>query len=172
MKRVILILCIFGLLTMPAFSAKKGHLSVNAKAELYNPPGEDIVAPMLTVQARYRLNAFIAIVGSGSWTKYEVSDVDVTFVPVSVDGELHPLGTNIFDPYVGVGLGVNYRQAEEADPELDIGADILGGLIWKPEGHFGIDVSVKYRIEDLANPGDSGSWSVGGGVTGSWETDI
>lgn len=172
MKKTILLMCIFAIIAAPVVAKDKGKLSVTAKAEVYNPPGEDIIAPMFTVQARYRMSAFLAIVGSGSWTKYEVSDVDVTFVPVSVDAELHPLGNNTFDPYVGAGLSANYRQAEETDPELDIGADILGGLIWDPGGNLGVDVNVKYRIEDLANPGDSGSWSVGGGVTGSWETDV
>jgi len=172
MKKLLLILCIFAIAVAPMFAADKGHLSVNAKMELYNPPGDDIVAPMFTVQARYRLSAFLALVGNASWTKYEVSDNDVTFVPVAIDGELHPLGRKTFDPYIGVGLGANYRQVESLDPELNIGANLLGGLVWNPEGHFGVDVSVKYRIEDIANPGDTGSWSFGGGVTGSWETDL
>jgi outer membrane protein W len=172
MKNLILILCIFALVAAPAMAKKKGHISVNAKMELYNPPGDDLIAPMFTVQARYRMSAFFAAVGNASWTKYKIAGNDVTFVPLSVDGELHPMGKSTFDPYLGAGIGANYRQVETQDPEINIGADLLGGLIWKPEGYFGVDVSLRYRIEDIANPSKSGSWTVGGGVTGSWEKDL
>jgi len=168
MKKAIIILCLIAIIVTPAFAKKKGHLSVTAKASIYNPPGDDLLAPMFTVEARYRMSAFIAIVGSASWTKYEISDIDYTFVPVAVDGELHPLGNQTFDPYAGAGLALNFRQPESGDPDINIGAEILGGVTYKPKNNFGVEFDVKYRIEDLANPGDSGSWSVGGGVTGSW----
>jgi len=116
-------------------------------------------------------------VGSGSWTKYDFNDAEVMFVPVAVDGELHPLGKGTFDPYVGVGLSFNYRQYDYSPPtddetELNVGTEFLGGVSYKPSNQFGFEFDVKYRIEDLANMNDSGSWSVGGGVTGSWEQDL
>ena len=77
MKKAILILCIFAIAVAPAFAKDKGHISINAKMELYNPPGDDLIAPMFTVQARYRMSAFLAIVGNASWTQYKLSLIHI-----------------------------------------------------------------------------------------------
>ncbi len=176
MCRIVITLCLFAVLISPVFADKNGHISITAKAELYDPPGDANIAPMFTVQARYRMSAFLAIVGSGSWTNYDYSGADVTYIPIAIDGEAHPLGRSVFDPYGGAGISFNYRQYDydevEDETDLTIGVELLGGVTYKPKNNFGFQFDVKYRIEDIANPGDSGSWTVGGGVTGSWEADI
>ena len=177
MRKIVFCVIILAVLAAPTFAKEKGHISVTAKAEIYNPPGDDLIAPMFTVAARYRFSSFLAAVGSGSWTKYELDGADVTFVPVAVDGEVHPLGKGVFDPFLGAGIAFNYRQydyspPQDDDTELTMGAEFLGGISYKPKNQFGFEFNFKYRIEDIANASDSGSWSLGGGVTGSWEKDL
>jgi hypothetical protein len=177
MRRITLFAIIIAILVAPAFSKDKGHISVTAKAEIYNPPGDDLIAPMFTIEARYRFNAYLAAVGSGSWTQYDLGEAEVTYVPVAVDGEVHPLGRGVFDPFAGVGLAFNYKQYNYSidgndETDLTLGTEFFGGVSYKPKNQFGFELNFKYRIEDVVNAGDSGSWSLGGGVTGSWEKDL
>ncbi|MCK5833516.1 outer membrane beta-barrel protein [bacterium] len=176
MKKFILMILVV-LLASVAFSADKGHISLTAKVEIYDPPGSAKIAPMFTIKGKYRFNAFLAATGSGSWTQYNYNDAEITYIPIAVDGEVHPFGIGVFDPYTGVGLGVNFRQydytAEQDDKtELTIGAELLGGVTYKPKNQFGFEFDFKYRVEDIANANETGSWSLGGGVTGSWEKDL
>ena len=177
MRKTTLIFVIAAMLSFSLFAADNGHISINAKVSIYDPPGDASVAPMFTLQARYRLSAFLALVGSGSWTNYEYDGADITYIPVALDGELHFLGRSTFDPYAGIGISFNYKNYNYDPPtgdetDLTLGADILGGITYKPTGNFGFDLEAKYRIEDIANIEDSGSWSLGGGITGSWEKDL
>jgi len=176
-KKVLLLIVISAILLMAATTnADRGHISVTARAEIYDPPGPAKIAPMFTIEARYRLSAFIAATASGSWTQYSDNDANITFIPVSVAGEVHPFGKGVFDPYAGMGIGFNFRQFEysgsDDEAELNLGLEFLGGVTYKPKNQFGFAFQFKYRIEDIANAGDTGSWSFGGGVTGSWEKDL
>jgi len=172
MKHVIVLLLVVCLLALPAFAKRdKGHLSISAKASIYDPPGDAGITPMVTVSARYNLSAFIVAVGSVSWTNYS----NTTYIPVTADGELHPLGTAAFDPYAGAGLSANYYQFSgggSTSTELKLGTELYGGIAYHPSGMIGFEGEAKYRIEDIAHAGDTGSWSLGGGITGSWEKDL
>jgi len=159
-------------------SSARGHLSVTAKANLYDPPGSAGTTTMLTVEARYRLSSFVSLVGSGGWTSYSHSGADVTYMPIAVDGIIHLMGIAEFDPYAGAGVSLNYRSYDydgTLDDKTDVtgGVEMLTGVSYRPGGSgFGIDFDIKYRIEDVGNPSDSGSWSIGGGITGTFETDL
>ena len=172
MKQVIVLLFVVCLLAVPAFAKRdKGHLSITAKASIYDPPGDAGITPMVTIEANYNLSAFIVAVGSVSWTSYD----NTTFVPVTADGEFHPLGTAAFDPYAGAGISANYYKYSGGgitSTELKLGAELYGGIAYHPSGMIGFEGEVKYRIEDFGNIADSGSWSLGGGITGSWEKDL
>ncbi|RKZ29465.1 hypothetical protein DRQ36_08505 [bacterium] len=176
MRKTIIVFCIAGLLIAPAFAIEKGHISVTAKASIYDPPGDAGIAPMFTLEARYRLSAFLAIVGSGSWTTYDYNSADITYIPVAIDGELHPLGTATFDPYAGAGISFNYYEYDydtgADDTEITLGIEALGGLSYKISDNFKFEFDCKYRIEDITDAGNTGSWSTGGGITGSWEKDL
>jgi hypothetical protein len=172
MRIIVIITIVVCLLALPAFAKRdKGHLSVTAKASIYDPPGDAGITPMITVEANYNLSKFIVAVGSVSWTSYD----NTTFVPVTAAGELHPLGSAAFDPYAGAGLSANYRRFSASglsDTDLTLGLEFFGGIAYHPGGMIGFEGEAKYRIEDIAHAGDSGSWSLGGGITGSWEKDL
>jgi len=176
-KNKLTFVILIALAAATGFGKSDSHISLIARAEIYDPPGSAKIAPMFTFEGRYRFNAFLAATGSGSWTQYGYDDADVTYIPVSVDGELHPFGKGVFDPFAGVGLGFNFRRfdysgVQDDETELTLGLEFLGGVTYKPKNQFGFDFNFKYRIEDIANAGDTGSWSFGGGVTGSWEKDL
>ncbi len=179
MFRFLILLVLPVVMVLPASAGSaKGHLSVTAKANLYNPPGDADIATMLTVEARYRLSSFVSLMGSGGWTSYSHAGADITYMPVAVDGIFHFMGMSEFDPYAGAGLSLNYRAYDYDDTRNDKtditgGAEILTGISYRPgDSGFGLDFDIKYRIEDIGNPSDSGSWSIGGGVTGTFETDL
>lgn len=178
MKRIFIFILIVLAITAPLYGkSKKGRLSVKAKMSLYDPPGSAKVAPMFTLEATYRMSAKLAISGSGSWTSYPDGDANITFIPIAVTGEVHPLGYSVFDPYAGAGLAGNLRQIDYEEPikdktEFKLGTELFGGVSYKPKGFLGFELELRYRIEDIANPGDTGSFSVGGGITGTWETDL
>ncbi|MCU0611577.1 MAG: outer membrane beta-barrel protein [Candidatus Eisenbacteria bacterium] len=167
MRPAIAVLGLLLLLAVPAPAAEKGHISVTATASIYNPPGDAGTSPMLGIQANYWLSSYVSLAGNVSWTKYD----DVTYVPIAVDGIFHPLGSASLDPYVGAGLGLNYRSWEN-ETDMTGGAEFLAGLAYRPGGSLSFDFEAKYRVEDLSDTANSGSWSFGGGVTGTWSGDL
>ena len=171
MRFSIVVLSLLLILAVPVSAAEKGHISITATASIYDPPGDAGASPMIGVQANYWLSSYVSLAGNVSWTKYDDGDLSVTYVPVAVDGILHPLGSSKFDPYVGAGLGVNYRSWED-ETDTTMGVEFLTGLAYRPGGSMSFDIEAKYRVEDLGDTGNSGSWSFGGGVTGTWSGDL
>lgn len=177
MYRCFFVLGVCILMVTPALGGEGGKLTITARASIYNPPGDADTAPMVNIDAAYRLSSMVSVVGSGGWTSYSASGTDITFIPLSVTGRVHFLGVSTFDPYAGAGLAMNLRSYDypaPLDDETDVtgGMEILGGVSYRPGGGFGVDFDIKYRIEDLSDMGDSGSWSLGGGVTGSVSLDL
>ncbi|MBN1426240.1 outer membrane beta-barrel protein [Candidatus Fermentibacteria bacterium] len=171
MRPAIVSVALMLMLALPALAAEKGHISVTATASIYDPPGDAGASPMLGLRANYWLSSKVALAGNVSWTKYDDAGTSITYVPVSIDGILHPLGSAKFDPYVGAGLGLNYRSWAD-DSRTDAGVEFLAGLAYRPGGSMSFDFEVKRRIEDLSDTKDSGSWSFGGGITGTWSGDL
>lgn len=167
MRALAAVSILFSVVAFPAFAAEKGHISITATASIYDPPGDAGATPMVGVQVNYWLSSYVSLAGNASWAKYD----DITYVPVSVDGILHPLGSSKFDPYVGGGLGVNYRSWENKT-DTTMGVEFLAGLSYRPGGSLSFDVEAKYRVEDLGDTADTGSWSFGGGITGTWSGDL
>jgi hypothetical protein len=173
MKSGIALLLVFGIMVSTAQTQPaKGQLTVTIKANAYNPPGDADMTTMVTADARYRLSTYVSLAANIGWSTYDVSGADITYVPIGFDGIVHFLGFSALDPYAGAGLTLNYRSYDYTgdmndDTDMTGGMEFLTGLSYRPRGgNFGLDFDIKYRIEDLSEAGDSGSWSIGGGVTG------
>ncbi len=171
MRSFLIILGVVLVFALPAMAREKGHISVTATASIYDPPGGAGASPMLGLQATYWLSSRLSLAGNVSWAMWVESGQSVTYVPIYVDGIFHPLGAARLDPYVGAGLGANYHSYPDKS-ETTAGIELLGGLSYRPGGSFSFDFEVRRRIEDLGNTKDNGSWSFGGGITGTWSGNL
>ncbi|RKZ33328.1 hypothetical protein DRQ33_04430 [bacterium] len=166
---------IFALIFIVLFSCveakkKQGKLSVNASVSVFDPPGDVSSALLFEVSAKYKLSNKVTTEMSVGWSQYESGGQNVTLIPVQLNGELHPLGRGMFDPYVGCGIGAYFTQTGE-DVTATAGVQGLGGLSFSPQDNFSFSVEIKYMLTDVTDP-ESGGWSLGGGADINWETPL
>ena len=178
MKKVLCILILLFLAAGSFADEDRGRLTIAGRVSIYNPPGDADAAPMVNLEAQYRLSSMISLVASGGWSKYESGDVDITFIPIETRVQIHPFGRMALDPHFGGGVALNMRSYDypagvEGD-ESDVTGGLLfnGGLSYRPSSGFGVDFDLIYRIEDISEMDDSGSWSIGGGVSGNVSFDL
>jgi len=157
----------FGAVLLLIGSAEaKGRITISAGVSIYDPPGDVSSTLLFEIAARYRLSDKVTAELSVGWTQYS----DVTLMPVQLNGEFHPLGAKVFDPYVGAGTGVYLTKIAEVT-EATIGIQALAGLAFRPAKGFGFSAEVKYMLADITD-GNSGGLTFGGGIEGTWETDL
>ncbi len=168
-SRTTFVLLIILLLFIPASAKKgKGKLTIGAKASLYNPPGTSATTILFEVTARYRMSDKLTGELSMGWTQYEAGGKSTTMVPIQVNAEFHPMGRKFFDPYLGGGSGA-YLSVIEEELDVTLGFQVFGGVMVRPTSGFGFSIQVKYILTDVSDS-NSGGFSLGGGVEGSWET--
>ncbi|MCD6595415.1 outer membrane beta-barrel protein [bacterium] len=151
-------------------NSSRGKLSVNGSVSIYDPPGDVSSAFLFEIAARYSLSDQIVGELSVGWSQYEQSGENVTFIPVQLNGEFHPLGQGIFDPYAGAGISANLTQTGD-NVDATAGVQALSGISFKPQSGFGVSVEVKYMLLDITDT-NSGTFSLGGGVDFNWETEL
>ena len=173
MRKAIIVILFFGLLLSgiaEAKSSKKGNLSVGAKVSMYNPPGDAGSTLLFEVTARYRFSDYVVAEMSVGWTQYSSGGQTVTLMPIQLNGEFHPMGRKVFDPYLGAGTGVYLQQVGETT-DATMGVQALAGLAFRPTSGFSFSAEVKYMLSDISDA-DSGGLTFGGVVEGNWEMDL
>lgn len=170
MRKLTLLALILSLFISPVCARKKGRLSVGAKVSIYDPPGSASSALLFEVSAKYRISTKVAAELSVGWTKYKDDRVEITMIPIQLNGEFHPLGQNVFDPYLSAGIGGYLTQRDE---KVDVTAGVQSalGLKFSPKGMFSFSVEIKYILPDITDP-KSGGVNLGGGIQGRWETEL
>jgi len=149
----------------------KGNLSVNASVSIYDPPGNTSTALLFEVAARYTFTSKIVGELSLGWTQYSDNGQTVTMMPVQLNSEFHPLGQSLLiDPYAGMGVGAYITQTGE-ETDVSAGLQALTGVSIKAKSGISISFEVKYMLTDISDF-DSGSVTFGGGIEGSWSTDL
>lgn len=158
------------LVSSGAYAKGSGKLSVSASVSAYNPPGDAGTTLLFEIAARYRVSDKITAEMSLGWTQYESGGENVTLMPIQLNGEFHPLGRKQFDPYMGAGTGVYLQKiGEEVTPTAGIQA--LAGVTFIATGGIKFSAELKYMLTDITDM-DSGGLTMGGGIEGSWETDL
>ena len=150
--------------------SNKGKLSVKTSVSYYNPPGSSSSALLFELSARYSLSNRVVSELSVGWSQYDDGGQNVTFIPIQLNGEFHPLGQGTFDPYAGAGISANLTQTGD-DVDATAGVQALGGISFEPKSGFGISIEVKYMLMDITDP-SSGTFSLGGGVDVNWQTEL
>jgi|GEM_PF-1342459 len=177
-KKALCIIIVFIVATSAFAGEDRGRLTISGRVSIYNPPGDADAAPMVNLQATYRMSSMISLVGSGGWSKYESGDTDITYIPIEARAQFHPLGRMTLDPHIGGGVSLNMRSydypagVEGDDSDITGGLVFNGGVSYRPSSGFGVDFDLVYRIEDITEMDDSGSWSIGGGVSGNVSFDL
>ena len=149
---------------------KDRNLKVGARVSLYNPPGTSITTMLFEVTAKYRVSDRFAAEFSAGWTQYNEEGRTTTLIPIQINGEFHPFGKGVFDPFVGGGVGA-YLKKWGDEQSATVGVQALGGFEFRPTTGFSMSLSVKYILSDITDP-RSGGFSFGGGVQGNWETSF
>ncbi len=149
---------------------KAGKLSVGAKVSVYNPPGDASSTLLFEVAAKYNVSDKVTAELSVGWTQYTSGGEDVTLMPIQLNGEFHPLGRIVFDPYVGGGIGAYLTKTGDVS-SVTAGIQTLAGLSFKPAGGLAFTAEVKYILSDITDA-NSGGFTFGGGVEGNWETEL
>ena len=147
-------------------SKKKGRLSVSAGVSVYNPPGTSSSSLLFEIAAKYRVSDKFTADMSVGWTQYD----DVTLMPIKLNGEFHPLGDKVFDPYVGAGSGLYLSKVLETT-SATVGVQAFAGLKYSPSNGIGFSGQVEYMLTDISDA-NSGGLSFGGNVEGNWEVDM
>ncbi len=172
MRKFTLLLVVFLLVFATSAQAKKkaGKLSVGAKVSVYNPPGDASSTLLFEVSAKYNVSDKVTTELSVGWTQYTSSGEVVTLMPIQLNGEFHPLGRIIFDPYVGGGIGAYLTQTGDKT-SATAGIQAMTGLSFKPAGGLSFNVEVKYILSDITDA-NSGGFTFGGGIEGNWQTEL
>lgn len=170
MKRLLWIMSLVPFLLSPACAGKRGKLSVGAKVSVYDPPGNVSSALLFEISAKYRISSKVTTELSVGWTKYKDEGVEVTMMPIQLNGEFHPLGQSTFDPYLSAGIG-GYLTQKDKKTDITAGVQSAIGLKFSPKEMFSFSAEIKYILPDITDP-KSGGVTLGGGVQGSWETKL
>ena len=104
MKKVLVVLLLFGLLTL---AATAGTLNVSARAGMYNPGSGLGSSMMYGVAADYGITPNLSIRGAVNTTSYNIPAGTVTYQPIAVDLIYSQTVGGVLTPYIGAGLGYN-----------------------------------------------------------------
>ncbi len=162
----------FGVLFGTAYArrGKRGKLTISVDVSTYDPPGDVSSTLLFEVSAKYSLSKVVSAELAVGWTQYSEDEDVVTLVPVQLNGEFHPLGRRMVDPYASAGFGAYLKQRGDAF-SATAGIQAALGISVKAPGGFSLNVEVEYDLQDITDP-SSGGLKLGGGMEGSIDIEL